>query len=82
MATIGRGAAVADLGRLRVGGFVGWVAWLTVHLMWLPQFESRLLVLAQWAWSYWTWNRSARLIYPRADWVEARIERSRDEDRR
>lgn len=80
MATIGRGVAVADLGRLRIGGFVGWVAWLTVHLMWLPQFESRLLILVQWAWSYWTWNRSARLIYTRAGRAKERIGRSRDED--
>ena len=81
MATIGRGVAVADLGRLRIGGFFGWVAWLTVHLMWLPQFENRLLVLVQWAWSYWTWNRSARLIYTRPGRADERIGRGRDEDR-
>ncbi len=82
MATIGRGVAVADLGRLRIGGLLGWVAWLTVHLMWLPQFESRLLVLVQWAWSYRTWNRSARLIYTRAGRAGERSGRGPDEHRR
>jgi NADH dehydrogenase len=62
MATIGRGAAVADLRIARFNGFVAWLAWLFLHLMHLVQFANRLLVLVQWAWSYLTWNRSARLI--------------------
>ena len=62
MATIGRSAAVADLGRIRLSGFVGWLAWLFIHLMNLAQFENRVLVFLQWTWNYFTRNRSARLI--------------------
>ena len=62
MATIGRAAAVADLGWIRFSGYFAWLVWLFVHLMNLVNFENRLLVLMQWAWNYFTWNRSARLI--------------------
>jgi NADH dehydrogenase len=62
MATIGRGAAVANLGRVRLSGLPAWLAWLFVHLINLVEFENRVLVLVQWAWMYLTWNRSARLI--------------------
>ena len=62
MATIGRAAAVADFGFVRFGGYPAWLTWLFVHLTYLIAFENRLLVLLQWAWNYFTWNRSARLI--------------------
>ncbi|MFI5182607.1 MAG: NAD(P)/FAD-dependent oxidoreductase [Thermoanaerobaculia bacterium] len=62
MATIGRGAAVADLRIARFNGTLAWLAWLFLHLMYIVQFANRLLVFVQWAWSYLTWNRSARLI--------------------
>jgi len=62
MATIGRAAAVVDLGWLRFSGFFAWLTWLFVHLMYLVEFGNRLLVLMQWAWNYFTKNRSARLI--------------------
>ncbi len=62
MATIGRSAAVADLGVVRLTGLPGWLAWLFVHLMQLAGFENRVLVGTQWAWSYLTHNRTARLI--------------------
>ena len=62
LATIGRAAAVADLGRIRLTGVIAWWAWLFVHLMLLVGFQNRLLVLMQWAWSYLSRNRSARLI--------------------
>ncbi|MGE5346580.1 MAG: NAD(P)/FAD-dependent oxidoreductase [Acidithiobacillales bacterium] len=62
MATIGRRAAVADLKIVRLNGTLAWLAWLFLHLMYIVQFANRLLVLIQWAWSYVTWNRSARLI--------------------
>ena len=62
MATIGRGRAVADLGFVRFAGYAAWLAWLFIHLMYLVQFGNRVLILIQWAWSYLTWNRSARLI--------------------
>jgi NADH dehydrogenase len=62
MATVGRAAAVADLGWLRLWGYPAWLVWLFIHICYLIRFENRLLVLVQWAWNYITWNRSARLI--------------------
>jgi len=62
MATIGRAAAVADLHTIRFTGLLGWLAWLFVHLMQLVTFQNRALVLTQWAHSYVTRNRAARLI--------------------
>lgn len=62
MATIGRAAAVADFGRVRLSGYLAWLAWLFVHLMNLVGFQSRLQVLVQWAGNYMTRNRAARLI--------------------
>jgi NADH dehydrogenase len=62
MATIGRAAAVVDLGWLKIGGYLAWLMWLFIHLMYLVRFENRLLVFLQWAYNYFTFNRSARLI--------------------
>lgn len=62
MAVIGRSAAVADLHWTHVWGFPAWLAWLFIHLLYLAQFQNRLLVLIQWAWNYVTRSRSARLI--------------------
>jgi NADH dehydrogenase len=62
MATIGRAAAVCQIGRLRIAGVLGWAMWLFIHLMYIVQHENRLLVLFQWAFSYFTRNRAARLI--------------------
>ena len=62
MATIGRAAAVAVVGRLRLSGLVAWLAWLLVHITFLIGFRNRFLVLFEWAWAYVTWHRGARLI--------------------
>jgi NADH dehydrogenase len=62
MATIGRSAAVAKVGRLQFGGFVAWLAWLFVHLVFLIGFDNKLTVLVQWAYAYLTYKRGARLI--------------------
>jgi NADH dehydrogenase len=62
MATIGRAAAVADLGWVRFSGYLAWLVWLFIHLMSLVGYQNRLLVFVQWAWNYLTRNRSARLI--------------------
>jgi NADH:ubiquinone reductase (H+-translocating) len=62
MATIGRRRAVLESGRLRLTGFLAWTAWLLVHIYYLSGFRNRLLVLIQWAWSYFTFARGARLI--------------------
>jgi NADH dehydrogenase len=63
MATIGRNKAVADLKFARLGGFLAWLSWLFVHLIFLVGLRNRLLVLFQWTWSYLTFGRGARLIY-------------------
>jgi NADH dehydrogenase len=62
LATIGRSAAVADLGKLKFSGFFAWLLWLFVHIMSITAFQNRVLVFFQWAWNYLTFNRSARLI--------------------
>ncbi len=62
MATIGRAAAVADLGWVQFSGFLAWLAWLFIHLIYIIAFENRVMVLFQWAWSYVTHGKSARLI--------------------
>jgi NADH dehydrogenase len=62
MATIGRAAAVADLGWVRLSGYLAWLAWLFIHILYLVGFENRVQVVLQWAWNYYTRNRSARLI--------------------
>jgi NADH:ubiquinone reductase (H+-translocating) len=62
MATIGRGSAIADFGRVHVSGFVGWLLWLFIHIMKLVGFRNRVLVLVQWAAAYLTYQRSVRLI--------------------
>jgi NADH:ubiquinone reductase (H+-translocating) len=62
MATIGKRLAVAEIGAWRLSGTIAWLAWLFIHVLKLIRFESRVLVLVQWAWYYISWNRSARLI--------------------
>jgi NADH dehydrogenase len=62
MATIGRGSAVAEIGPLKASGFVAWVIWLFVHIFWLIGFRSRVVVLGEWAWSFFTLQRRVRLI--------------------
>jgi NADH dehydrogenase len=62
LATIGRNKAVADFGFLRLAGFPAWFTWVFVHLMYLVEFENRLLVLTEWVYNYITRNRGARLI--------------------
>jgi NADH:quinone reductase (non-electrogenic) len=62
MATIGRARAIVDLGRMRFSGFVAWLLWVVVHIYYLIGFENRLLVMVEWAWSYLTLQRGARLI--------------------
>jgi NADH dehydrogenase len=67
LAVIGRAAAVADFGWLRVSGYPAWLLWLFVHLMYLVEFDNRIIVFIQWAWNYFTRNRGARLITYRLD---------------
>jgi NADH dehydrogenase len=62
MATIGRAAAVAEIRKLHLWGPIAWLAWLFVHIFFLIGFQNRLQVLLQWAWSYLSYERGARLI--------------------
>jgi NADH dehydrogenase len=62
LATIGRAAAVAEFGKIHISGFIAWCSWLFIHLFFLIGFRNRVLVLIQWAWSYFTYERGARLI--------------------
>ena len=61
LATIGRGSAIADFGRLQLSGYVAWLAWLFIHLMMLVGFRNRLVVFGEWAWAYLTAQRRFRL---------------------
>jgi NADH dehydrogenase len=62
MATIGRSAAVAKVGKMEFSGFPAWVAWLVIHLVFLVGFRNKIAVLFQWAYSYFTYKRGARII--------------------
>jgi NADH dehydrogenase len=62
LATIGRNKAVAAFGRVHLSGPLAWFVWLFVHLMYLVEFENRLLVFVEWVYDYITRNRGARLI--------------------
>jgi NADH:ubiquinone reductase (H+-translocating) len=67
LATIGRAAGVAHIGVMKLSGFLAWMMWLFVHIFFLIGFRNRLLVMIQWAWSYVTYDRGARLITARAE---------------
>jgi NADH dehydrogenase len=62
MATIGRKAAIAQIGSIHLSGFIAWMAWLMVHIFFLIGFRNRIAVIFNWAWSYFTYQRGARLI--------------------
>ncbi|NEQ31657.1 MAG: NAD(P)/FAD-dependent oxidoreductase [Leptolyngbya sp. SIO4C5] len=62
MAVIGRNAAVANIGTLKMWGFPAWLTWIIVHIYFLIEFDNKLLVLTQWAWNYFTRKRGVRLI--------------------
>jgi len=62
LATIGRAAAVADFGRIKLSGFFAWLAWLLVHIFFLIGFRNRFVVMIDWAWAYFSYHRAARLI--------------------
>ena len=66
LATIGRAAAVAQLGRWKFGGFFAWWLWWIVHIAYLIGFRNRIIVMMGWAWQYFAFSRGARLITGRA----------------
>ena len=65
LASISRSSAVVDLRGLKFSGFVGWLFWLFAHIFFLIGFRNRLAVMWNWAWSYMTWQRGARIIVGR-----------------
>jgi len=71
MATIGRNAAVAEIGPFKFGGILAWAAWVFVHLLFLMGFRNRSAVFLQWVWAYLTYGKGARLISgPAGHWGE------------
>jgi NADH dehydrogenase len=62
LATIGRKSAVAQVGKVKFSGLAAWLFWLFVHVYFLIGFRSRLMVLTDWAWAYFTYKRNARLV--------------------
>lgn len=74
MATIGRSRAIAEAGRLKMSGFIAWLAWLFVHLISLIGFRNRLWVLTEWFWAYLTRERSARLITGDAEELQGALQ--------
>jgi NADH dehydrogenase len=70
MATIGRSAGIAQTKGLKLSGFIGWLAWLFIHILYLIGFRNRVLVLFQWAWAFLTFQRGARVITGDARSVE------------
>jgi NADH:quinone reductase (non-electrogenic) len=62
LATIGRSAAVAYFGALKLSGYPAWLMWLLAHIYFLINFRNRLVVMIDWAWAYWTMERSARIV--------------------
>jgi len=62
LATIGRSAGIAQFGKVHISGVIAWLSWLFVHIFFLIGFRNRMIVLIQWAWSYFTYERGARLI--------------------
>ena len=59
---IGRAKAVAQFGRIKIEGFLAWILWLTVHILFLVGFRNRFIVVSEWAFAYFTWTRGSRLI--------------------
>jgi NADH dehydrogenase len=85
LATIGRAAAVAEFGKLHISGFIAWLSWLFIHVFFLIGFRNRIIVLIQWAWSYFTYERGARLITGNqslSSWTELSREAETVEKRR
>ena len=62
MAVVGKNYAVLERGRLHTSGFLTWLLWVFVHILSLPQLHNRLRVQRQWVWSYFTGQRSSRVI--------------------
>lgn len=67
LATIGRAAAVASLGRWQFHGYLAWLLWVVVHILYLASFRNRLVVLFAWAWAWFSWSRPSRIILEKGE---------------
>ncbi|HEV3010855.1 MAG TPA: NAD(P)/FAD-dependent oxidoreductase, partial [Burkholderiales bacterium] len=65
LATIGRNAAVAIIGKVKLSGFPAWLVWLVAHIYFLINFRNRLIVMIDWGWAYFTYQRYARIMIRR-----------------
>ena len=74
---IGRNAAVADLGLVRLSGVLAWFIWAFVHIFYLIEFDNKLLVMIQWMWYYFTRKRGARLITYEEPALDTRVAQSK-----
>jgi NADH:ubiquinone reductase (H+-translocating) len=72
LATVGRGYAIANIRGVRLHGFMGWITWLAVHILYLTGIQNRALVLLQWAWAYVTYQLGARLVLSASDALSTR----------
>ncbi len=77
LAMIGQNLAVVDLGLIKLKGFIAWVFWLVIHIYFLIEFDTKLVVAIQWGWNYITRNRRSRLITGREGFVEAKTVNNR-----
>jgi NADH dehydrogenase len=62
LATVGKGYAVAQFRHLKTAGYFGWLLWVFVHILYLVGFQNKALVMFQWAWQYFSYDRGARVI--------------------
>ena len=62
LATIGRNSAVAVIGKVKLSGYLAWLTWLLAHIYFLINFRNRLVVMIDWGWAYWTYQRYARIV--------------------
>jgi NADH dehydrogenase len=81
MATIGRSAAVAEAKGLKMKGFVAWCAWLFIHVIYLVEFQDRVVVFFRWIWAYLTWHWGVRIIFQAKPLVESAPRPPLTEDR-
>ncbi len=79
LAVIGRNAAVVDLGFIKFSGLLAWLTWVFVHIYYLIEFDSKLVVLIQWGWNYFTRKRGARLITGEESLLQVAIDRNGDD---
>jgi NADH dehydrogenase len=79
LATVGRSFAILDIHGFKLSGLLAWVLWLFIHILYLIGFRNRLVVLTDWAWNYFTFQRGARVITQAAPVIEAQAAEERQD---